>query len=227
VIAPSELMLAAVVLVVGYSPDADPSWISVILATQLPLYPKLRIRLSTGFAMDLVRAVLVGAISLALVTAPPEENQITAVSFAKTSLYAALPESHRHACRERLVLRDIKEDDWILSAKQVNPIVYGAILEAAKREGIPPKDAHDIFTEEQAFHLVAEHAGVAILTKAGDPECRVDGVIVRPILDKCLCFNTCLVMRSDNDSKVTNILARSFLRRFPRRVPAPTESDAR
>ncbi len=213
-------------LVVGYSPDADPSWISAILATQLPFYPQLRVRLRTGFAMDLVRDLLVGAISLALVTAPPEESQITAVPFARAPLSAILHRSHRYADREQLRLRDLAEDDWILSARQVHPTIHEAIFEQARREGIPPKDAHDTFTEQQAVQLVTEHAGVAILTKASDPGFRVDGVVVRPILDHSLCFDTCLVLRSDDDSKLGNTFARSFLRRFPRCVSAPNQSDA-
>lgn len=209
------------VLMMGHSPYGDQAWISAILAIRLPLYPKLRVRLATRFAMDLVRSVLAGELDLALVTAPPEDAQITAVPFARAPLYAALPENHPAAHKERLELRDLAEDDWILFAKQVHPIIHDAILATARREAIAPKDAHDIFTSQQAMHLVSEHVGVAILTKPTAVSLQADGVVVKPFSDKALWFETCLIMRTDDDSRVVNEFARSFLRKYaPQRLPA-------
>jgi len=93
-------------LVIGYSPDADYAWVSSILATRPPSDAKVRIRLCTRFAMELVHHVLVGEMNLALVTAPPKERRIIAVPFARRPLYAVLPDSHRFACRKELLQRD-------------------------------------------------------------------------------------------------------------------------
>jgi hypothetical protein len=41
-------------------------------------------------------------------------------------------------------------DEWILFARRAHPIIYEAIMDAAQREGIAPKQAHDIHTVEQA-----------------------------------------------------------------------------
>jgi len=40
------------ILTVGHSPYADHAWIAAMLAIRLPLYPTLRIRLMTQFAME-------------------------------------------------------------------------------------------------------------------------------------------------------------------------------
>jgi len=153
------------VLLIGHSPYADQAWIAAMLAIRLPLYPTLRIRLMTQFAMESLRGVLVGELSLALVTAPPQDVQITAVPFARAPLYVAVLENHPAAHKERLVLQDLAKDDWILFAKRVHPLVHEAIMDAARRESIVPKHAHDIITPQQAVELVSEHVGVAILTK--------------------------------------------------------------
>jgi DNA-binding transcriptional LysR family regulator len=208
-------------LVVGYSPDADYAWVSSILATRPPPNAKVRIRLCTRFAMELVRNVLVGELNLALVTAPPEERRLTAVPFARRPLYAVLPDSHRYACRKELVLRDLADDEWILNARQVHPTIHDAIFETARRERIAPKDVHETFTEHQAVQLVAERAGVGILMKTCTPDFQVDRVVALPLSDASLHFHTCLVMRSIDDSKLSNGFARSFLRRFSRPGSAP------
>jgi DNA-binding transcriptional LysR family regulator len=44
--------------------------------------------------MESVHSVLVGEVNLALVTAPPQDAQITAAPFAPAPLYAVLAENH-------------------------------------------------------------------------------------------------------------------------------------
>ena len=129
-------------LMVGHSHHANHEWIATMLAIRLPWYPKLKVRFATRFAMELIRNVLAGELSLALVTAPPEDAQITAVPFACAPLYAALPEDHPAVKKDRLLLQDLRGDQWILFARQVHPMIHDAILETARLEAIVPKDAH-------------------------------------------------------------------------------------
>ena len=207
------------ILTIGHSPDADQAWISAILAIRLPLYPNVRIHLISEFSSELVRSVMAGELDLALVTAPLENAQITAVAFALTPLYAALPQTHAAAQKEHIMLQDLANDEWILLARRVHPVVHGAIMDAARREGIAPKHAHNIITAQQAVHLVSEHVGVAILTKPTALGFRAEGVVVKPLSDTSLCFPTCVIMRTDDDSRLANEFARSFLRRYaPQRL---------
>jgi DNA-binding transcriptional LysR family regulator len=203
-------------LMIGYSPHTDPSCVSTVLAMRLPLFPSFRVRLLSRLATNLVGDVMAGVLDLALVIAPSEGTKITTLPFARTPLYAILPESHPCARRRKLFLRDLEKDQWILNGEQVHPKIRSAILETTRNEGIAAKDAHDVFTEQQAFQLVAENAGVAIVMKPSATESRTDRIVVKPLSDESLCFETCLVMRSDDNSKLTNEFARSFLRRVPR-----------
>ena len=208
------------ILTIGHSADADEAWVSAILAIRLPLYPKLRIQLISEFSNELVRSVMAGELNLALVTAPLENSQITAVPFALTPLYAALPESHPAAQKEYVALQDLTQDDWILFGRRVHPVIHDAIMDAAGREGISPKNAHDIITAQQAIHLVSERVGVAILTAPTCVGFTAHGIVIKPLSDTSLCFDTCLIMRTDDDSRLANEFARSFLRRYqPRRMP--------
>ncbi len=201
------------ILTVGHSPDTDQAWVSAILAIRLPLYPKLRVQLISEFSSELVRSVIAGELNLALVTAPPDNSQITAAAFAETQLYAALPQTHAAAQKELIALQDLARDEWILFARRVHPVIHDAILDAARRDGITPKHVHDIITTQQAVHLVCEHVGVAILTKPTALGFGAEGVVLRPLSETSLCFQTCLIMRTDDDSQLANEFARSFLRR--------------
>jgi hypothetical protein len=94
-----------------------------------------------------------------------------------------------------LVLEDLAQDAWILFSKQVHPLLRDAILEAAESEKIVPKDVHDVLTAQEAFYLVAQRVGVAILTKPTmlDTRAKKDA-IVKPLADTALSFETCLVL---------------------------------
>src|SRR5579863_5968322 len=213
------------VLTIGHSHEADQAWVSDLLAVRLPLYPKLAIRLISQFSIELVRSVIAGELNLALVTAPPEDPQITAAPFALAPLYAALPETHAAAQKAQVELQDLAKDEWILFSRRVHPVVHDAIIDAARRAGITPKNAHDTITSQEAIHLVSEHVGVAILTKPPALGFRAEGVVVRPFSDASLCFQTYVVMRADDESRFANEFARSFLRRYAgeRRPPKPIE----
>jgi len=201
-------------LTIGRSPYANHDWVTELLAIRLPLYPRLEIRLKTQFARESVHSVLVGEVNLALVTAPPQDAQITAVPFAPAPLYAVLPEDHPAAHKEPLVLQDLAKDEWILFPKRFDPVVFEAIMDAAQCGSIAPKNAHDVIAPQQAVDLVSEHLGVALLTQPSATGFHADGVIVKPLSDTSLCFHTCVILRADNTSRLIEEYVRMFLRRY-------------
>jgi DNA-binding transcriptional LysR family regulator len=213
------------ILTVGHSPDNEQAWVSAILAIRLPLYPQLHIQLVTQFSNELFRSVMAGELNLALVTAPPDNSQITAITFAETHLYVALPQSHAAAQKQYVTLQDLAKDEWILFARRVHPVIHDAILDASRREGITPKRAHDIITAQQAIHLVSEHAGVAILTKPTTLGISAEGVVLRPLSNTSLCFETCLIMRVGHNSRLASEFARCFLLRFRPQIQRPKQME--
>ena len=202
------------ILMVGHSPHCDHSWISTVVAIRLPLYPSLRVRLMGQFPAELVRSVVTGELNLALVTAPTVNGDVTAVPFARTPLYAALPENHPAADSENLELQDLAEDEWILFPKRLHPIFYDTIMEVARRDGITPRYTHAAVTAEQAVQWVSEQVGVGIISKPHPLAFRTKGVVLKPFSDKSLWFQTSVIMRKDDDSRLTNQFVRSFLRKY-------------
>lgn len=213
------------VLLIGHSDYADPIWISTLFALRLPLYPRLRVRLVTRPALQLVRDVLAGELHLALVTAPPEDPQVTRVPFARAPLHVALLRNHPAAEKDRVAVRDLAADEWILPARSVHPFIQDAISRIAQLEGIGPKEAHDVMTAQQAVHLVSEHVGVAIILKPPGLSFYESNVVIKPLSDSVLSFDTCLVMRAEDSSRATNEFGRAFLKRFVPRVLRATQIE--
>jgi DNA-binding transcriptional LysR family regulator len=201
------------VLTVGHSPHCDQSWISTVVNIRLPLYPKLHVRLMGQFPIELVRSVVVGELNFALVTAPLLNADITAVPFAQTPLYAVLPESPPAVKNETLGLQELVNHEWILFPKRLHPTVNDAIMAAARRDGIRPKCTHNAVTTEQAIHLVSEQVGVGIVTKPNALDSRARNVVLKPFSDRSLWFETYVIMRKGDDSRLTNQFVTSLVSR--------------
>jgi len=68
--------------------------------------------------------------------------------------------------------------------------------------------------------LVAGHFGVAILTQPTARGFHADDVVVKPLSDPPFCFETCVIMRTDNEPRLVNEYVRMFLRKYsPQRLP--------
>lgn len=212
-------------LVIGHSPYADHRWVATLLKISLPTFPDLRVSIMTMFAPNLVESVTTGELSLALVTAPEQDDLVVSAPFARAPLYVALLETHPAARNEQLGLPDLARDDWILFARNVHPRIHDAILERARQQGIAPRKAHEIMDLRQAIHLVSEGLGIAILSEPLAMEIQTKGIKVKPISDQFLFVPTCMVMRADEESPLTKEFARAFLNRFATRPTMPTQLE--
>ena len=99
-----------------------------------------------------------------------------------------------------------------------NTAIHDTVLVTAAGAGIPFRLAHGVINAEQAFYLVSQRAGVAILPKPSTAGVLAPGVVLRPLSESALSFETCLVLRRDDDSKLANQYARAFLKRYVRKV---------
>jgi len=116
----------------------------------------------------------------------------------------------------------MEQDEWILFAKRVHPLLDEGVMEAAQREStIPKHHPHDVMAPQQAADLAADHVGIAILTRPTAAGFHADGVVVKPLSDASLCFETCVIMRTDNGSRQVNEDVRMFLRRYSSQHLAP------
>jgi hypothetical protein len=72
---------------------------------------------------------------------------------------------------------------------------------------------------------VSEHPGIAILTQPTARGIHADGVVVKPLSDPSLCFQTCVIMRADDDSWLVNEYVRAFLRKYAPQHLAAKQMD--
>ena len=53
---------------------------------------------------------------------------------------------HAAAQKEDIALHDLARDEWIVFTRRVQPVIHDEIMDAARRDGIVPKHAHNVIT---------------------------------------------------------------------------------
>jgi hypothetical protein len=73
---------------------------------------------------------------------------------------------------------------WILFERRLHPLLYDSLMQLAENNCVSAVRIQHIVSQENGFPLVAEGAGVAILTKPGALLLARNGVIVRPLAER-------------------------------------------
>ena len=122
----------------------------------------------------------------------------------------------RYCARARLLRRRC-----LIFGRSVHPPLYDRILRFASDLAIRPRDMHHIMVPEEAYQLIAEKNGVALLSKTGALKNAWDGVTIRPLVEQRLILKTFLASRVDNQSKLTSEVVRAFGRKMRRLMETP------
>jgi DNA-binding transcriptional LysR family regulator len=205
---------AEMMLNVGRTPYADPFFTSTILATRLPLFPRLRLNLSSGFSCDLVHEVLTGELDLALVIEPPDSGLLTGLKIDESPFYVVMSEDDELANYPSLNLAQLAGKRWVLFQRQNHPPLYDLIQKLANELRIIPSGIQHFMLPEEAIPLLNEPGGLVIVGKSGALRIARAGLTMRPLDEARLMMNTLLISRADNESQVISELVRSFMRRM-------------
>jgi len=210
----SVMQGADVPLYVGRSPYTDPFLITTLRSIELPLFPRLKIELSSQYSFDLVHDLLAGALDLAIATEPQESPMLTKVKVAESPFYLAMAKRDELADYPSITLEMMAGRRWILFERRLHPPLYDSILHAAEQANVSPSKLQHVTAPEEAFPFVAEGSAVAFLVKAGALLMARNGVTIRPLAHPELRLRTYLVSRADNESKVASELVRTFIRKI-------------
>lgn len=204
---------ADVIQHVGKSPYTDPFLTSILMSIELPLFPHLKIDLSSQYSYDLVNELLSGSLDLAIATEPPESPLLTMVKVAEAPFYIAMSKQDQLAGKPEVSLDDLAGRSWVLFERRLHPPVYDAVMQLAESRGIVPAKLHHVTQPEEAFPFV-KGSCLAFVVKAGAIRVARNGVTVRPLAEEALTLKTYLVSLADNGSKVTGELVRTFMKKL-------------
>jgi DNA-binding transcriptional LysR family regulator len=199
---------------IGRSPYADPYYTSTLMAMRLPLFPRLRLNLVSGFSCDLVRDVLSGELDAAVVIEPPESGQLTGLKIEESPLYVVFSREDQLADLPSLKLANLAGRRWMMFQRNSHPPLYDLLHKCAQHAKIIPSALQHFMLPEEAVPLLVEPMSVVIVGKAGALRIAREGYTMRPLDEVELITRTLLVSRADNASPAISELFRGFMRRM-------------
>ncbi|KAA6459122.1 LysR family transcriptional regulator [Acidobacteria bacterium AB60] len=205
---------AELMLNVGRSPYADPFFTSILLTMRLPLFPRLKLNLSSGFSCDLAREVLAGELDLALAIEPPLSDQFTSLKIDESPLYLVMSREDELAAHPSVKLCQLDQKRWMLFQRQSHPPLYDLIQKQAQQARIFPSALQHFLIPEETVPLLNSPGAVTIVGKSGAVRIARHGLTMRPLEEIGLQATTHLICRSDNDSRALGELVRCFVRRL-------------
>lgn len=199
------------VLHVGKSPYTDPYLLTKLLSLRLPLFPTLRIHLTTRFASELSHDLLNGLLDLAFLTALPSTPRLTSVAVANQPFYIVMLEEDALARYREIVGQQLETSSCILFERHVHPYMYDSLLRLARPASKTGTSLHHVMTAEDASHLIRRGLGVAVLSQAGAWRVARNGITIRPLVIPELRLETRLATRSDSQSRAVSDFVRGFV----------------
>ena len=214
------------VLHIGRSAFADPYLVTAIQSIQLPLFPCLKVKLSSNFSHELARMVAAGTLDMALVISIPDTQVLSLLSIAEEPGYIALPKSDAIAGRDELNLEDLHAHEWIIPERHINPYISDMIQTAASAKKIVPSDTHTFTTAEEASALVMAHKGAAFLTREAAWRISCDEIAIRPLIEDGLKLVTRLATRANEQDRLTSEFFRAAGRKLVKVQHPPCQSNS-
>jgi DNA-binding transcriptional LysR family regulator len=203
-----------ITLHIGKSPYTDPYLLSNILSFRLPLFPNLKIQLTSKFASELSHDLLNGTLDLAFLTGLPTTPRLSSVTVANQSFFVAMLEDDDLAQYAEVTGPQLEGVSCILFERHVHPPLYDALRSATKAATKPGTSIQHIMTAEEASHFVLRGFGVAILGQAGAWRIAQNGITIRPLNVTGIGLETRLACRVDSQARVVSEFHRGFVRRL-------------
>lgn len=158
-------------------------WLPKVIASYRESYPNIHIKLKEVLGLKQVEQALLNyKIHFAITNQYFENEEIKAIPIYKENLVAVLPKDHPLTCADKISLKDLKDEDFIISQEGFQ--TRQDILNEFRKCGIQPKIQFEIERFETGCSLVEEGLGITILPENYMKSTHHPNLAVKPITNK-------------------------------------------
>ncbi len=142
---------AEMIMNVGRTPYADPFFVSTLISTRLPLFPRLKLNLSSGFSCELAHEVLTGELDAAVVVEPPDSGMLTGVAIDESPFYVVISREDELANHRSIRLEHLTGRRWLLFQRGIHPLLYDLVQKHAQALKVVPSDIQHFMVLKRPF----------------------------------------------------------------------------
>lgn len=187
---------------IGAAATTDPFLLSTLTSVHVPLYPRLKLKLTGDYPAELVRDLIVGSLDLAVVTDVPDNPKLSCLLLAQSPYYVTMLSEDPLAGKKEIRMKDLDKRSWTLLSPRSSPYSPESILIAASNADVRASEVHYAMTAEQAMTMIFLYDSVALLDRVGAWRIAQNGITMRPLTESTLQFRTELAVCSDNKNRI-------------------------
>ena len=193
-------------LTIGFVSSAAHNVVPAILQQFRTLHPAVKLELHELTTNEQLQRLRFGQIDIGFVRPPVEEDGINSEIVFREPLIVALPQTHRMAKCDRVELRSLKDEPFILFPRSLAPGLYDPIVSLCQQAGFSPRAAQEAIQMQTIVSLVAAEMGVAIVP-ASMQNFQRSGVVYKALSESTCIVAIALIWRSDPTAAVQRFLA--------------------
>src|ERR1700757_912293 len=150
--------------IIGHSPFVPASLRRQIRSIQRRKFTYLNLQFRTVFAPELVDSVESGAFQAGITFAPLDGCGLEQIPIGSDRLCVVTAQKSSLAGNPAVELASLKFHPWIVACSdRIHPILYHQLLAECETAGFKPTIAEEVTSPQQAFDLVQDGVGLAIL----------------------------------------------------------------
>jgi DNA-binding transcriptional LysR family regulator len=150
--------------IIGHSPFVPAAFRRELRSVQRRKFAYLNLQFRTVFASELVDSISSGTFQAGITFAPFESGSLEQISIGSDRLCAVTPQNSLLTGSPAGVLTDLRLQPLIVAcSERRHPILYQQLIEECATAGFKPIIAEEVTSPQEAFDLVLDGVGVAIL----------------------------------------------------------------
>lgn len=192
---------------VGTPPTVGTQLLPPVLAAFNRAYPGIELRLHEAGVQTLLDLLETGLTDVAVVTLPVDDEQLTVTPLFSEEMVVAVWREHPLAQCERVTMRELQHEPWVLSPE--NYELREAALSACAAADFTPRVVLDGGETDTLLRFVAAGIGVALVPRLAVQG--IDDLVALPVADQTLSRTLGLVWRGDRPASPAARALREFL----------------
>lgn len=164
-------------------------------------YPDVEIIMNEQCTHYQERSLLKNEIDLGFLYLPIEDKSFNIQPILEDNLVVVLPKKHPLANLEKLSLKDLKNESFILHPRNEGPVLYDRIISLCEAAGFVPKIVQEVSTSKTRIGWVAADLGISFVFASLQNLINSE-VVYKQINEVDISLKLALVWRKDNSSLV-------------------------
>jgi DNA-binding transcriptional LysR family regulator len=150
-------------LTIGFSICTFNQLLPNLVQTFCQQFPDVNVTLTEMSQTEQIKALIERKIDIGFLYAPISHKDIQTFTMHSESLLVALPPDHPMADREKIELRSLADEPFLLCPESVKPELYSQILQLCAQAGFQPKIVQEASPPEVLLGLVASGMGISLI----------------------------------------------------------------